>query len=283
MQRGIDYIESNLHYGVQPAQVARHAGISTWHFQRIFKALTNETLKGYIRSRRFAEALTALETTSTRIIEVAGAAGFDSQQSFTRAFQQAFGLTPAQSRRTPGAVPRPRKVRLDREYLEHLHGGVTLEPEIVDLSALHLAGMRTRFYGPESEKNNMSHKLEELWAGFMPFLPELPHRADAESGYGVLQDTGRAELTYWAAVPVLSEAKVPMPFTSMNLPAARYARFEHRGDVRSLDFTVNYIYSNWLLRSGMRHTYGCDLEFYDRRYVPGSTDSVISYLIPVSA
>jgi AraC family transcriptional regulator len=56
VQRGIDYIEANLDREIEPALVARHAGISQWHFQRIFKGLTNETLKAYIRSRRFSES-----------------------------------------------------------------------------------------------------------------------------------------------------------------------------------------------------------------------------------
>jgi AraC family transcriptional regulator len=44
VQRGIDYIETNLEFDIQSADVARHAGISQWHFQRIFKALTNLTV-----------------------------------------------------------------------------------------------------------------------------------------------------------------------------------------------------------------------------------------------
>ena len=57
VQAGIDYIEKNLDAEISAANIAKVAGISQWHFQRIFKALTNETLKTYIRSRRFANAL----------------------------------------------------------------------------------------------------------------------------------------------------------------------------------------------------------------------------------
>jgi transcriptional regulator GlxA family with amidase domain len=51
VQRGIDYIEANLDFDIQSADVAHHAGISQWHFQRVFKALTNETL-GHCAIRR---------------------------------------------------------------------------------------------------------------------------------------------------------------------------------------------------------------------------------------
>lgn len=48
VQKGIDYIEANLDQIITAHQVAAEAGISQWHFQRIFKALTNETLKTYL-------------------------------------------------------------------------------------------------------------------------------------------------------------------------------------------------------------------------------------------
>lgn len=59
-QLGIDYIEAHLDSDIATADVARHAGISHWHFPRIFKGLTNETLKTYIRSRRMSGAADAL-------------------------------------------------------------------------------------------------------------------------------------------------------------------------------------------------------------------------------
>ncbi len=60
VQTGVDYIEANLDTEFSLADVAQAACMSQWHFQRIFKALTNETLKAYIRSRRIANSLDAL-------------------------------------------------------------------------------------------------------------------------------------------------------------------------------------------------------------------------------
>ena len=87
VQKGIDYIKANLDFDLALAQVAQEAGISQWHFQRIFKALTNETLKTYIRSRRLANALDKLHLTQNKIIDIALCAGYESQESFTRAFK----------------------------------------------------------------------------------------------------------------------------------------------------------------------------------------------------
>lgn len=99
VQRGIDYIEANLDFSIKPEQVANEAGISQWHFQRIFKGLTNETLKTYIRSRRLTNSLDKLLSTNTRIIDIALTAGFESQESFTRVFKSTFNMTPNEYRK----------------------------------------------------------------------------------------------------------------------------------------------------------------------------------------
>jgi AraC family transcriptional regulator len=283
VQRGIDYIEANLEFDIQAADVARHAGISQWHFQRIFKALTNETLMTYIRSRRFSRSLEKLANTQERVLDIALAAGFDTQESFTRAFKKAFSVTPAHYRKHVSAFSFMRKVRFDADYLGHIHTNLTLEPEIYEQTTLQLIGMRTRLFGIDSEKNNMAAKLPQLWDAFLPHLDNIPHRIPGGC-YGVVQQTESHtdELEYWAVAPVAQMGELPQDLLSLHVPAARYARFAHTGFVSNLNMTVNYIYSSWLLQSGLRHTYGCDLEFYGSEYEANSEKSVIYYAIPVA-
>ena len=126
VQKGIDYIEANLDVDIATSDVAQHAGISHWHFQRIFKGLTNETLKTYIRSRRMSGALDALASSQARIIDIALASGFETQESFTRAFKCAFGVTPSAYRKHGTRFQFLRKVRFDAEYLQHIHQSVSL-------------------------------------------------------------------------------------------------------------------------------------------------------------
>jgi AraC family transcriptional regulator len=283
VQRGIDYIEANLEFDIQSADVARHAGISQWHFQRIFKALTNETLMTYIRSRRFSQSLQKLANTQERVLDIALAAGFDTQESFTRAFKKAFSVTPAHYRKHASAFAFMHKVRFDADYLEHIHTSLTLEPEIHEQPELHLIGMCTRLFGVDSEKNNMADKLPQLWNAFLPRLDDVPHRS-LDGCYGVLRQATRNsdELEYWAVAPVTQIDALPSGLSSLHVPAARYARFAHKGFVSNLNMTVNYIYSSWLLRSGLRHSYGCDLEFYGSEYEADSEKSVIYYSVPLT-
>jgi AraC family transcriptional regulator len=283
VQCGIDYIEANLAFDLQTADVARHVGMSQWHFQRIFKALTNETLKTYIRSRRFSEALEQLASTQQRVLDIALATGFHTQESFTRAFKKAFSVTPAHYRKHASQLAFMRKVRFDADYLHHIRGSLSLEPEIYEQPSLQLVGMCTRFFGIDSEKNNMAQKLTSLWDAFLPHLNDVPHRADESCCYGVIRQTAQHsdELEYWAVAPVSHVDQLPVGLMSLHLPAARYARFAHRGLVSNLNMTVNYIYSSWLLQSNLHHTYGCDLEYYGAQYKANSDESVIYYAIPV--
>jgi AraC family transcriptional regulator len=286
VQRGIDYLEDRLDVEIELGDVARHAGISQWHFQRIFKALTNETLKTYIRARRLANALDKLATTDARVIEIALAAGFETQESFTRAFKKAFGVAPATYRRRKRDFPFVRKIRFDAEYLSHIHANVSLEPELYLQPEMNLIGMSTRFFSVDSEKNNIADKLPGLWSAFLARLGEIQYRIQG-CCYGVVQQTPEKtdELEYLAGVAVTDARarSIPPGMRHLCVRASRYAKFAHRGEVQKVDQTVNYIYSSWLARSGMRHTYAADLEFYGPQYHPDSEQSVIHYAIPVTS
>jgi len=84
-----------------------------------------------------------------------------------------------------------------------------------------------------------------------------------------------------AGIEVSDIESIPEGMQALHLPECSYAQFAHRGEVAKLDATVNYIYSNWLLKSEYKHSYGADLELYGADYHPTSSDSVIHYAIPI--
>ena len=146
VQLGIDYIESQLDHDITPADVASHAGISRWHFQRIFKALTNETLKTYIRARRLANSLDLLLQTELRILDIAISAGYENQESYTRAFRKSFDMTPSAYRRMKKNTMFLKKVEIDEDYIRHIQGSLTLEPTIVVKPKRIIVGICTQFF-----------------------------------------------------------------------------------------------------------------------------------------
>ena len=283
LQRGIDFAESMLDEDLALADVARAGHLSQWHFQRIFRSLTGETLKGYIRSRRLARSLDRLLEDRLRIIDIAVLAGFESQESYARAFKKEFGVTPSDYRRIGSRSRFLHKLELDQDALAHLHRRVSLEPVLREQPGLQLVGMRTHYYGADSAKNNLSSRLPALWAQFVPRAGEVPHHVPG-CLYGVITQTAADTdlLEYHAAVAVERFATVPEGMVALEVPPACYATFEHRGAATELDRTVSYAYSTWLLRSGRRHTSGPDVEMYDQRYKAESADSVITYALPVT-
>jgi len=282
VQTGIDYIESNLDVDITLAQVAKEAGISQWHFQRIFKALTNETLKTYIRSRRLANSLEKLLTTNTRIIDIAIAAGFESQESFSRVFKKTFNMTPNEYRKLGDKSLFLKKARFDAGYLQHISQNISLQPELYTQKKMLLVGEKTCFYSVDSEKNNIAEKLPPLWGSFLSRMDKIENVISGVC-YGVVQQSKQnpEQLEYYAAIEVNSLNTVPDGMASIVIPPATYAKFTHQGDVKNINNTVNYIYSSWLLQSGMTHTYGADLEYYGADYHPTSDKSVMHYAIPV--
>jgi AraC family transcriptional regulator len=282
IQHGVDYIETRLDEEMALSSVAKEAGLSQWHFQRIFKALTGETLKTYIRSRRLASSLDRLLTTDLRVLDIALLAGFESQEAFARAFKKAFGITPQHYRRLGRKSLFLKKPQFDATYLEHLHRNVSLEPEIYQQRPMTLVGLRTLFYSVDSEKNNIGAQLPPLWQAFMERLQEIANAVPGVCYGAVRQERADSDrLEYHAAIEVSGGGAVPAGMVSLDIPAATYARFTHRGPAQQVDHTVSYAYSTWLVQSSRRHTCGPDLEIYGSEYHPTSASSVMHYAIPI--
>ena len=99
IRRAIDYIEAHLEEEIDPAAVARCAACSSFYFQRIFTALCGMTMGEYIRARRLTLAGSELACTGARVIDVALKYGYESPESFCRAFSCFHGVAPSEAKR----------------------------------------------------------------------------------------------------------------------------------------------------------------------------------------
>ncbi|QWA13938.1 helix-turn-helix domain-containing protein [Sodalis ligni] len=90
-----DWLENNLDKSLSLDEVAARSGYSKWHLQRMFRSVTGNALGSYIRTRRLSRAATELGRQDQSILDIALQSGFDSQQSFSRAFKRQFSQTPA--------------------------------------------------------------------------------------------------------------------------------------------------------------------------------------------
>lgn len=101
----IQWIEQNIEKPLSIDTIAKKSGYTKWHLQRMFKQTTGCVIASYIRQRRLTYAALSLRMTSKSIADIVTQYQFDSQQTFTRAFKQQFGITPGHFRREKNIKP----------------------------------------------------------------------------------------------------------------------------------------------------------------------------------
>ena len=98
LNRAIDYIEDNLLDDISISEIARHVYISNEHLQRGFSALADLTISEYIRNRRLSLAGLELTHKDVRVIDVAMKYGYETSESFSKAFNRFHGFAPSVAR-----------------------------------------------------------------------------------------------------------------------------------------------------------------------------------------
>lgn len=89
-----NYIEDNIAEELTIVNIAKRAFVSPFYFQKGFAMLCGFTVGDYIRRRRLTLAGSELVSTDEKIIDIALKYGYDSPDSFTKAFTRFHGVTP---------------------------------------------------------------------------------------------------------------------------------------------------------------------------------------------
>lgn len=280
VSQAVDYIEDRLLQKIAIEEIAERVGYSPFHFHRIFLALTRTTVSEYIRSRRLTHAAYELFHTDQRIMDIAVKHRFQSQEAFTRAFQNLFSITPGQFRKQTDMkntlFRAMEKSALDEKRLRHLHAGVSREPEIVKTGERYLVGLE--------EQGLDSRKIGALWGRFRQRLGEIrSRRGPGDVFYALIELTGqRWEVAYTACVEAEEAGPLPEGMVGKRLASATYAVFTHRGPLARLPETFQYIYLAWLPQSGWQRGHEPEFARYDPRYRgPNSEGSELDLYIPV--
>jgi len=161
-----------------------------------------------------------------------------------------------------------------------------MEPEILQLPALHLLGLSTRFIAPVSSAAGNLDVIPNLYERFCLLLHTLPLQQDKYI-YGAArrptdpQQRHPDELEYLASINVGPGVKPSEPLELWSLPAGTYACFAHHGPVTKLSETIHYAFATWLPRSPYVGTGGPNLDRQDERFGFGGKDSEFDFLVPV--
>jgi len=148
IQRAIDYMEDHITEDIDYAAAARQSCSSEYHFGRVFSILCGMTVGEYVRCRRLSLAGMALAEQKIRVIDAALQYGYDSPDSFTRAFTRFHGITPSEARANGGPLR-----SFSRLYVRiSLEGGTIMNYRIEDKPEMVLWGYKRRFTGTPDDR-----------------------------------------------------------------------------------------------------------------------------------
>ena len=143
LQKAIDYIEEHLDEEIDYTEIARQAYSSNFHFQRVFHIICGYSVGEYIRNRRLSEAGNDLACGDCKVIDAALKYGYQSPESFSRAFTKFHGITPLQAKTGKGNLKSFSKVFLKLV----LEGGTTMDYRIEKQEAFKVIAKRARYEG----------------------------------------------------------------------------------------------------------------------------------------
>jgi AraC family transcriptional regulator len=99
IDRVVGYLNEQTEATLTLQALADIAGVSRFHFHRLYRAITGETPSATLRRLRLARAAGMLKDTQKPITEIAFDAGYESSQAFSKAFRRATGSSASGLRR----------------------------------------------------------------------------------------------------------------------------------------------------------------------------------------
>ncbi len=235
------YIQNHLDQPLSLEKLASIAHFSEFHFHRIFTANTGESIKSYVRRLRLERATSDLVFTDLPIIQIAERAGYDTQQSFHRAFKEVFHETPKNFR--------DKKLKVIADISKEKKSTPEALPvEIKTIPPINVAF--ARHVGPYTYQDVSMVWFELLKEIGMPhFLSEKTLKIGIP--YDSNETTPEDKLRYDACVTIddLPNFKPKGAIGLQTLHGGKYAVITHHGPIETIDKTYEYLFGVWLPES----------------------------------
>lgn len=242
----IDYIEDHLTDDLSLEIISEYAGVSDYHFRKIFFYLSGLTLSEYIKNRRLSESSMDL-LNGEKVTDVALKYGYQSMDGFTRAFKKWSGFLPSDVIKKGISKSFPKL-----SFIISVQGGITMEFRIEDKPAFNLVGVSKRVPMQFEGVNNaiielaksITDKQREEMHSLQNMEPYEIINASYEAHANFIREEG--DLTHLIGI-LTTEDKVSSLLEKVPVKACTWAIFPNEGPFPStLQETMAKIYSQWL-------------------------------------
>jgi len=247
----LTHIQEHLDEALDLEELAQVACFSSFHFHRVFAAMTGETLADHVRRLRLERAATELRSGAKQVIQVSLEAGYEAHEAFTRAFKAAYGISPARFRRATGPIA----IR-DAPSGVHFRPGVPLttfntnhvRTRIMKIITKKIKPIRVaylRHVGPYEDTKTTSF---ELMAGLS--RDNQIHKRSAYIGIGHDDPsvTPASELRYDACFTVDEDYEPKKPVGLQTIAGGDYAVAKNCASARIKD-AFQYLFGKWIAGS----------------------------------
>jgi AraC family transcriptional regulator len=274
VDKAVWIIERNSGGALTLGGIAEACGVSRSHLANAFGTATGLSVMHYVRARRLTEAARALAAGAPDILTVALNAGYGSHEAFTRAFRDQFNQTPDQVR-SRGSLDGLTLV--DSLKLSATPHNDVDPPRIVLERALRVVGLA------EHCSFNSTTRIPAQWQRFMSdYYDAVPAKIE-KMPVGVSQpaeDDGEFQYVCGAEVSRLDGS--PRELVRLEIPARRYAVFDHRGHVSTLYDTYVAIWNQALPAAGLTVADAPAIERHNPTFDPGTGTGGLTVWIPLS-
>lgn len=242
----IEYIEEHLTADITLGEISEYAGVSDYHFRKIFYYLSGLTLNEYIKNRKLSEANKDL-LNNERVTDVAFKYGYESMDGFTRAFKSWSGFLPSEVAKTGVSKSFPKL-----SFYINVKGGESMDYKIVEMPAFKFAGISKRvpmqFEGVNNAivelANSITQEHREAMHTIQNIEPYEVVNVSYEHEHNFMKDEG--ELTHLIGV-LTTEENVSEILDIIEVPAYTWAVFPNEGPFpETLQQTYARTYSEWL-------------------------------------
>ena len=265
LNAALDYIEEHLEDEMDWERAAAEANCSTFHFLRMFEVVSGVSAGEYVRRRRLSLAALELARSDIKVIDLAIRLGYDSPDSFTKAFKRELGMTPSGARE-PG-VRLKTWPRLSFSIV--LKGNAPMNFRIENRETIKMTGLPLRT--PTDDGKNFA-AIPAFWESRMKdgSFAALEKCIPPASKLGVMGvcagdwDNKTHQFTYLIAIETPADrSQLPQGCIEVTAKAGTWAIFESRGPLPdALQATIKRVYGEWFPTSGYEHTGGPELEVY---------------------